>query len=104
MAADTGQDPAVSVFILIVENLLKGGPMAAVLFFLLREQMSRYDKFLEMIELLRQTIEKLTISNTELKAICHTMQEDTKRRADLDILREQLRREGSGKGGGEDVG
>jgi len=100
-------DPVVNGLSSVFTEIAKSGPIALILFILLREQMNKFDKFLTVLDALQEAFSKHTLVIELLTHQCHSVQEDIKRQQDMEVLKASLLKQdtnGATGGGGDDDG
>jgi len=94
-------DPTATVITSLVMELVKVGPLAAILFVLLRDQMNKFDKFLAVIDSLREAIAKNSSTIELLTNQCRAVQAGADKEKSLAELRRTLAEEKRESRGGQ---
>lgn len=97
-------EPTSTAISAIVQELVRSGPLAAILFLLLRDQMNKFDKFLTVIDALREALTKQTTTIELLTSQCRMVQTEAETEKKLAELRRTLLAEGRGSKGGQGDG
>jgi len=103
---DNITDPNITLLTTVITELAKSGPLALILFILLREQMNKFDKFLVVLNALHDAFAKQTTALELLSHQCQTSQAEFRRQQDLEQLKKSLEAQraelGLGGGSGDD--
>jgi hypothetical protein len=89
-----------NVIVEILREVAKSGPLALILFVLLREQMSKFDKFLNVLSSMEKALAGNTTAVENLSRQCAGTQAEIKQRETIENLRRELAKSRSESGGG----